>query len=66
MKSVIFIQVRPCKGYRRIKWDLRDLGYNVNHKRVYRLMKLMGLQGSFCTLEKELEQKMSKQYIPIC
>jgi putative transposase len=39
--------VRPFNGYRRIKWDLRDLGYNVNHKRVYRLMKLMGLQAVY-------------------
>ena len=39
--------MRPFQGYRRIRWDLKDLGYEVNHKRVYRLMKLMGLQAVY-------------------
>ena len=30
---------RPFKGYKRITDDLVDLGYLVNHKGVYRLMK---------------------------
>lgn len=38
---------RPFQGYRRITLDLRDLGYVVNHKKVYRLMKLMGLQAIY-------------------
>ena len=37
----------PFKGYRRITWDLKDLGYNINHKRVYRLMGKMGLQAVY-------------------
>ena len=37
----------PFKGYRRITWDLKDLGINVNHKRVYRLMQKMGLQAVY-------------------
>lgn len=37
----------PFQGYRRITLDLRDLGYVVNHKKVYRLMKLMGLQAIY-------------------
>lgn len=42
----IYVQ-HPFKGYRRITWDLKDLGYVVNHKRVYRLMKLMGLKAVY-------------------
>ncbi len=38
-------EARPFQGYRRITWDLKDLGYEINHKKVYRLMKLIGLQG---------------------
>jgi putative transposase len=39
--------VRPFQGYRRITLDLKDLGYEVNHKKAYRLMKLMGLQAVY-------------------
>jgi putative transposase len=38
---------RPFQGYRRMTWDLKDLGYAINHKRVYRLMKAMGLQAIY-------------------
>ena len=38
---------RPFKGYRRICNDLKDLGFNVNHKRVLRLMRIMKLQAVF-------------------
>ncbi len=37
----------PFKGYKRITDDLNDHGYLINHKRVYRLMKLMGLQAVY-------------------
>jgi putative transposase len=37
----------PFKGYKRITDDLNDQGYSINHKRVYRLMKLMGLQAIY-------------------
>ena len=40
-------EVRPFQGYRRITLDLKDLGYGANHKRVYRLMRLMGLQAVY-------------------
>ena len=40
-------EVRPFQGYRRMTLDLKDLGYGVNHKRVYRLMNLMGLQAVY-------------------
>jgi hypothetical protein len=35
---------RPFQGYRRVMWDLKDLGHQVNHKKIYRLMKRMDLQ----------------------
>jgi len=38
---------RPFQGYRRITLDLKDLGYEVNRKKVYRLMGLMGLQAVY-------------------
>lgn len=39
--------LHPFKGYRRIAVDLQDLGYKINHKRVYRLMKSIGLQAVY-------------------
>lgn len=36
---------RPFQGYRRITLDLKDLGYVINRKKVYRLMQLMNLQA---------------------
>jgi len=37
----------PFKGYKRIRDDLNDNGYSINHKRVYRLMKVMGIQAIY-------------------
>ena len=37
----------PFKGYKRITDDLVEKGYTINHKRVYRLMRLMGLQAVY-------------------
>lgn len=37
----------PFKRYRRITWDLKDLGHDINHKRVHRLMQKMGLQAVY-------------------
>lgn len=39
--------MRPFQGYRRITWDLKDLGYEINRKKVYRLMKLMDLEAVY-------------------
>lgn len=39
--------LRPFQGYRRMTLDLKDLGYEINHKKVYRLMKVMGLQAIY-------------------
>lgn len=37
---------KPFYGVPRMTWWLNELGYGVNHKRVARLMGLMGLQGT--------------------
>lgn len=36
---------RPYYGYPRITKELKKRNYSVNHKRVYRLMKVMGIEG---------------------
>jgi putative transposase len=38
---------RPFQGYRRMTLDWQDLGYRVNHKKVYRLMRVMGFQAIY-------------------
>lgn len=39
--------LRPFQGYKRITQDLKDLGHTVNHKRIYRLMKEMGIEAIY-------------------
>jgi putative transposase len=58
-------EVRPFQGYRRITWDLKDLGYGVNHKKVYRLMKVMGLQAVYPkkNLSKRRQEDMVYPYL---
>lgn len=51
----------PFKGYRRITWDLKDLGYNINRKRVYRLMQKIGLQAVYP--KKNLSQRNQQHKI---
>lgn len=38
---------RPSLGYRKIKIKLEELGYQINHKKVQRLMQLMNLQAIY-------------------
>jgi transposase InsO family protein len=38
--------IRPYYGYRRIAVALRREGFTVNHKRVYRLMRKLGIQST--------------------
>jgi transposase len=38
----IFINNKERYGYRRITLELRNQGYNVNHKKVYRIMAKLG------------------------
>ena len=40
----IFVQNKERYGYRRITLELKNQGYNVNHKKVYRLMIKLGLK----------------------
>lgn len=41
--QVIFTENKGNYGYRRIHLELRNRGYAVNHKKVQRLMKVLGL-----------------------
>jgi putative transposase len=48
MNEIRYIyESRPFQGYKRITDDLKDMGYIVNHKRIYRLMRIMGLQAIY-------------------
>lgn len=40
----LFIDSEERYGYKRITGELKKLGYDINHKKVYRLMKEMGLK----------------------
>ena len=40
----IFINNKERYGYRRITLELRNQGYNINHKKVYRIMVKFGLK----------------------
>ncbi|TCP60085.1 transposase InsO family protein [Baia soyae] len=42
--EVIFHEHKGRYGYRRITWELRNQGYTLNHKTVFRLMKELGLR----------------------
>ncbi|MFI2859368.1 IS3 family transposase [Paenibacillus sp. JSM ZJ436] len=55
----------PYFGYRRMTWFLRDLGYEVNRKRVRRLMQLMGLEAIYPkpNLSKRLHAKYIRPYL---
>lgn len=52
---------RPFQGYKRITDDLQELGYRMNHKRTYRLMKLMGLQALYA--QKNLSKRRHQDLI---
>lgn len=52
---------RPFQGYKRITDDLKDIGYEVNHKRVYRLMKILGLEAVYP--KKNLSKRRQKDAI---
>jgi putative transposase len=48
MNDIADIYARhPFKGYKRICDDLKDMGHDINHKRVYRLMRLMGISAVY-------------------
>lgn len=54
--------VRPFYGYRRITVALGKLGYKVNHKRVYRLMKRLGIQSTIRKKTKYFGKKGSSVF----
>lgn len=41
----IFTNNKERYGYRRITLELRNQGYNVNHKKVYRIMVKLGIKA---------------------
>lgn len=40
----IFLHHRERYGYRRVTLELRHKGYEINHKKVYRIMVKLGLK----------------------
>ncbi len=52
----------PFYGIRRITVYLNSLGENVNHKRVYRLMRLMGLEAIYPKPKLSLANSKHKKY----
>jgi len=52
---------RPFQGYKRITDDLHDLGYAVNHKKVYRLKQQMRLETAYPKLN--LSKKRQKDAV---
>ena len=40
----VFIKNKWCYGYRKITLELRNQGYNVNHKKVYRIIVILRLK----------------------
>lgn len=56
---------KPFFGYRRITVILREKGFNVNRKRVRRLMRLMGIHGIYPqpNLSKRLHAKYVHPYL---
>ncbi len=55
----------PYFGYRRMTWFLRAQGYEINRKRVRRLMQLMGLEAIYPkpNLSKRLHAKYTRPYL---
>jgi putative transposase len=55
----------PYFGYRRMTWFLRDQGFEINRKRVRRLMQLMGLEAIYPkpNLSKRLHAKYTRPYL---
>jgi len=53
---------RPYYGYPRITKELKKRNYSVNHKRVYRLMKVMGIEGLIPKKNLSLSDKTHEVY----
>jgi putative transposase len=52
----------PYYGYPRITRELKRRGYEVNHKRIYRLMILMGIQAVYPKKNLSISNKEHKKY----
>ena len=50
--QAIYDEHKGNYGYRRITLELRNRGFVVNHKKVKRLMKLLGLSSQICRKRK--------------
>ncbi|ORU41624.1 transposase, partial [Francisella tularensis subsp. holarctica] len=57
--------VHPYFGYRRMTAKLREKGFDVNRKRVRRLMRLMGIQAIYPkpNISKRLHAKYCRPYL---
>lgn len=53
---------KPFYGYRKMMLQLRKRGYPVNHKRVARLMRLMGLQAIYSAPKTSIPDQQHKKY----
>ena len=50
--QAIFTEHKGNYGYRRMTLELRNRGFMVNHKKVQRLMKVLGLSARICRKRK--------------
>ena len=52
----------PFYGYRKITASLKDAGYQINHKRVQRLMQLSGIQAIYAKPKTSIKSAKNKVY----
>jgi len=52
----------PFKGFRRIRIDLIDLGYNISRKKVRQLMQIMGIEAVYPKPNLSKPSKQNKKY----
>ena len=77
IKDAILESFEVCKhryGYRRVLLDLRNKGWVVNHKLVYKIMRQMGLRAKICqrrpyvsyagTIGRIADNKLDRKFTP--
>ena len=52
----------PFYGYRRVTQGLKNRGYTINHKRVLRLMKAMGIEAMYPKPRRSSSQRPHQKY----
>ena len=63
MKEIDKVHLKyPFMGHRRIVGELADLGYQVNRKKVMRLMRLMGIYALYPKKKTTIANKAHKVY----